>query len=129
LPPSRIAGACPVKVRAPIRRPSAFKAYVACLQNTEMETSMTDQDRKQLATSFIEALRAGDANGFRAIMTNDVVWTLPGTSLVSGIAKGVEGILKRARCSVTLERARTLNLAKLVALLRRLRHLQASAAQ
>jgi hypothetical protein len=30
-------------------------------------------------------------------MTDDVVWTLPGTSLVSGIAKGVEGILKRAR--------------------------------
>jgi hypothetical protein len=33
---------------------------------------MTDQDRKQLATSFIEALRAGDANGFRSIMTDDV---------------------------------------------------------
>jgi len=58
---------------------------------------MTDQDRKQLAASFIEALRAGDANGFRSIMTDDVLWTLPGTSLVSGIAKGVEGILKRAR--------------------------------
>jgi uncharacterized protein len=62
-----------------------------------MENSMTDQDRKQLATSFIEALRAGDANRFRAIMTEDVIWTLPGTSLVSGIAKGVDGILKRAR--------------------------------
>ncbi len=61
---------------------------------------MTDQDRKQLATSFIEALRAGDANGFRSIMTDDVLWTLPGSSLVSGIAKGVEGILKRARTIV-----------------------------
>jgi uncharacterized protein len=58
---------------------------------------MTDQDRKQLATSFIEALRAGDANGFRSIMTDDVLWTLPGTSVVSGVAKGVEGILTRAR--------------------------------
>ena len=58
---------------------------------------MTDQERKQLATSFIEALRAGDSNGFRLIMTDDVLWTLPGTSLVSGIAKGVEGIVKRAR--------------------------------
>jgi uncharacterized protein len=86
-----------VKAQTPIHRLSAFEAYVACLQDTEMENSMTDQDRKQLATSFIEALRAGDANGFRAIMTDDVVWTLPGTSLVSGIAKGVEGILKRAR--------------------------------
>jgi ketosteroid isomerase-like protein len=61
---------------------------------------MTDQDKKQLATSFIEALRAGDANGFRAIMTDDVFWSLPGTSLVSGIAKGVDGILKRARTIV-----------------------------
>lgn len=61
---------------------------------------MTDQDRTQLATSFIAALRAGDAHGFRAIMTDDVVWTLPGTSLVSGIAKGVDGILKRARAIV-----------------------------
>jgi ketosteroid isomerase-like protein len=61
---------------------------------------MTNEDRIQLATTFIVALRAGDANGFRAIMTDDVVWTLPGTSLVSGIAKGVEGILKRARTIV-----------------------------
>jgi len=89
-----------VKASAPIRRPSAFEAYVACLQNTEMGNSMTDQERKQLATSFIEALRAGDSNGFRLIMTDDVLWTLPGTSLVSGIAKGVEGILKRARSIV-----------------------------
>jgi ketosteroid isomerase-like protein len=46
------------------------------------------------------ALRVGNANGFRAIMTDDVVWTLPGTSQVSGVAKGVEGILKRARTIV-----------------------------
>ena len=61
---------------------------------------MTDEDRKQLATSFIAALHAGDSNGFRAIMTDDVVWTLPGTSLVSGIAEGVEGILRCARTIV-----------------------------
>jgi uncharacterized protein len=89
-----------VKAQAQIRRPSEFEAYIACLQNTEMETSMTDQGRKKLATSFIESLRSGDANGFRTIMTDDVVWTLPGTSQVSVVAKGVEGILKRARTIV-----------------------------
>jgi uncharacterized protein len=89
-----------VKAQAQIRRPSEFEAYIACLQSTEMETSMTDQDRKKLATLFIESLRSGDANGFRTIMTDDVVWTLPGTSQVSGVAKGVEGILKRARTIV-----------------------------
>ena len=89
-----------MKAQAQIRSPSEFEAYIACLQNTEMETSMTDQDRKKLATLFIESLRSGDANGFRTIMTDDVVWTLPGTSQVSGVAKGVEGILKRARTIV-----------------------------
>jgi uncharacterized protein len=29
-------------------------------------------------------------------MHDDVVWTLPGSSLVSGVARGVGGILKRA---------------------------------
>ena len=61
---------------------------------------MIDQERKQLATAFIDALRTGDANQFRGIMTDDVFWTLPGTSPVSGIAKGVEGILTRARTIV-----------------------------
>ena len=65
---------------------------------------MTDEDRIQLATSFIVALRAGDVNGFRAIMTDDVVWTLPGTSLVSGIAKGVEGVLKGKKVVVLTSR-------------------------
>jgi ketosteroid isomerase-like protein len=80
--------------------PTRLFEAISQLQRAEEENSMTDEDRKQLATSFIAALRAGDANGFRAIMTDDVVWTLPGTSLVSGIAKGVEGILKRARTIV-----------------------------
>jgi ketosteroid isomerase-like protein len=58
---------------------------------------MTDQGKKILATSFIAALRAQDVAGFNAIMTDDVVWSLPGSSLVSGLATGVDGILKRAR--------------------------------
>jgi ketosteroid isomerase-like protein len=57
---------------------------------------MTEQDKKKLATSFIAALRAQDIDGFNAIMTDDVVWSLPGSSLVSGLAKGIDGILKRA---------------------------------
>ncbi len=57
---------------------------------------MTDEERKQIAESFIAMVRAGDANAFRAIMTEDVVWSLPGKSTVSGLAQGVAGILKRA---------------------------------
>jgi uncharacterized protein len=61
---------------------------------------MTDQEKMKLATSFIAALRAQDADGFRAIMTDDVAWSLPGSSLVSGLVKGVQGILERARTIV-----------------------------
>jgi uncharacterized protein len=61
---------------------------------------MTEQEKKNLATSFIAALRAQDVDGFNAIMTHDVVWSLPGSSRVSGLANGIEGILKRARTLV-----------------------------
>jgi uncharacterized protein len=69
--------------------------------------SISDAQKKALATSFIEALRAMDAKGIETIMTGDVTWTLPGSSAVSGVAHGVEGILKRAKAivgrNVTLE--------------------------
>jgi uncharacterized protein len=57
---------------------------------------MAEQEKKKLATSFIAALRAQDIDGFNAIMTDDVVRSLAGSSLVSGLAKGIDGILKRA---------------------------------
>jgi uncharacterized protein len=68
---------------------------------------VSDETRKALATSFIEALRAQNENAFKKIMHDDVIWTLPGTSAVSGVAQGVSGILKRAKAivarGVTLE--------------------------
>lgn len=61
---------------------------------------MTEEEKKNLATRFIAAIRARDAGMFRTIMTDDVVWSLPGTSIVSGLAHGVPGILKRAETLV-----------------------------
>ena len=57
---------------------------------------MTDQDKEHIATTFITALRARDVQTFKKIMTDDVVWSLPGSCIVSGLAEGVEGILKRS---------------------------------
>jgi ketosteroid isomerase-like protein len=57
---------------------------------------MSEEERRELATEFIEALRARDGQRFRAIMTEDIVWSLPGSSIVSGLAQGVDGILSRA---------------------------------
>ena len=57
---------------------------------------MTEADKKYLATTFITGLRTRDAGLLGSIMVDDVVWSLPGASLVSGEAQGVAGIIERA---------------------------------
>jgi uncharacterized protein len=57
---------------------------------------VTEQDKKTIAQSFISGLGSRDGNLLRSIMTEDVVWSLPGESPMSGEAHGVEAILKRA---------------------------------
>ncbi len=54
---------------------------------------MTEQDKKEMAQSFIRGLANRDAKLLHSIMTEDVVWSLPGESPMSGEAKGVESIL------------------------------------
>src|SRR5215469_13467374 len=57
---------------------------------------MTEQDKRKIARDFLGGLGDRDANLLRSIMTEDVVWSLPGESPMSGEAHGVEAILKRA---------------------------------
>jgi ketosteroid isomerase-like protein len=57
---------------------------------------MTEQEKKTIAEEFIRGLGACDTDLLRSIMTEDVVWSLPGQSPMSGEAHGVEAILKRA---------------------------------
>jgi uncharacterized protein len=57
---------------------------------------MTEEEKKTIATSFIAGLRARDAGMLDAIMTKDVVWTIPGAGVTSGEAHGVKGIIDRA---------------------------------
>lgn len=57
---------------------------------------MTDREKESIAQSFIRGLGNRDESLLRSIMTEDVVWSLPGESPMSGEAHGVEAILKRA---------------------------------
>jgi ketosteroid isomerase-like protein len=57
---------------------------------------MTEQEKETIAQRFIHGLGSRDGNLLRSIMTEDVVWSLPGQSPMSGEAHGVEAILKRA---------------------------------
>lgn len=57
---------------------------------------MTDEEKKTIARNFIAALSSRDRSALQAILTDDVVWSLPGTSKMSGEARGVDAILKRS---------------------------------
>lgn len=57
---------------------------------------MTDSTKKKIAETFIAALRAGNKSALQTIMVDDVVWSLPGNSTMSGEARGVDAILKRS---------------------------------
>jgi hypothetical protein len=45
---------------------------------------VTDANKETIAQQFLAGLRSRDWNLLRSIMTEDIVWSLPGTSLISG---------------------------------------------
>jgi uncharacterized protein len=57
---------------------------------------MTEAEKKQITQQFYVAIEARDIDQLRAVLTEDVVWTLPGRSLMSGEARGAEAVLERA---------------------------------
>jgi uncharacterized protein len=59
--------------------------------------TITDEDKKTIAGKFLEGLRSHDWSLLRSIMTTDIVWTLPGISLISGEAQGVNAVIERAQ--------------------------------
>jgi uncharacterized protein len=58
---------------------------------------VTDADKKAIAQQFLAGLRSRDWSLLRSIMTEDIVWSLPGTSLISGEASGVDAVIARAQ--------------------------------
>src|SRR5215469_14872197 len=57
---------------------------------------MTDAEKRDIAQKFISGLTTRDSGLLRTILTDDVVWSLPGTSLMSGETHGVDAILNRS---------------------------------
>ena len=58
--------------------------------NTEIEIS-------KIAEHFLTGLRTRDAEILRSILHADAVWSLPGTSLISGEARGADAVIRRAQ--------------------------------
>jgi uncharacterized protein len=57
---------------------------------------MTLDEKQQLARRFLSVLGHPDAEVVRSVTVDDVVWSFPGGSKISGEAHGVEGVMARA---------------------------------
>lgn len=55
----------------------------------------TDETRNRIADGWIKLARTRDPLLMRELLTEDVVWTLPGSSKMSGEARGRDGVLRR----------------------------------
>jgi ketosteroid isomerase-like protein len=55
------------------------------------------EDYRAAAEAFLEALGRSDWEGLATLFTEDVVWTLPGNSKISGRAEGIAAVVQRAR--------------------------------
>lgn len=55
---------------------------------------MSTEANKQLVRAFFDALQGGDAEGAFKLLTDDFTWTVIGTTELSGIHRGVDGVRK-----------------------------------
>lgn len=58
---------------------------------------MTDEDKQQLARTFLSVLGNPNEDVLRSVVADDVVWSFPGAASISGEAHGVAGVMKRAK--------------------------------
>lgn len=56
-----------------------------------------ESEKFALANTFINSLKNNDWDAMRSIMFENLIWTLPGTSILSGPATGVNAVIKRAK--------------------------------
>ncbi len=65
------------------------------------ENVVTDEEKRDVAQKFLASLSTRDWELMRSVMHRDIVWSLPGTSLISGEADGVDAVIKRAQLIVS----------------------------
>jgi hypothetical protein len=67
------------------------------IRNSELSgQSISNQEMFDLANRFLSSLRNSDWEHLRIIITEDCIWRLPGTAMISGVAFGANAIVKRA---------------------------------
>ena len=66
-------------------------------QLTSTSQLLTDLEKKKIAETFLHAVGTQNWDLLHSIITEDISWTLPGTSLISGEVNGVNAIITRAQ--------------------------------
>lgn len=68
---------------------------------TDASELITDNLKLHIGKQFLAALKEKDWDLLRTIITDDITWTLPGNSLISGRVTGAEAVIKRAKIIVS----------------------------
>lgn len=66
----------------------------------QMKNITSDETKLNLANQFLSSLKNKDWNLLRSLLTDDSIWTLPGTSIISGEAIGIDAVVGRAQLIV-----------------------------
>ena len=66
-------------------------------QLTSTNHILTELEKKKLAETFLHAVGSQNWDLLHSIITEDISWTLPGTSLISGEVNGPNAIINRAQ--------------------------------
>jgi len=70
------------------------------IQSTQLASTnqvITDSEKRKLAETFLNALGTQNWDLLHSIITEDITWTLPGTSVISGEVSGANAIITRAQ--------------------------------
>jgi hypothetical protein len=60
----------------------------------------TEKEKTEIAQKFFTGLRNRNWN-FKSIIADDIVWSLPGSSLISGETHGVDAVIERSQLIVS----------------------------
>ena len=66
-------------------------------QLTSTNQILTDLEKKKLAETFLNAVGTQNWDLLHSIITEDISWTLPGASVISGEVSGANAIITRAQ--------------------------------
>jgi len=82
-----------------LAKPVSEDALLSAVRNALERTQ--NAEKTKLADGFLTALRARDWTLLSSLVTENVTWSLPGQSLISGEAQGVDAVIKRAQTIVS----------------------------